>query len=854
VAYRNAIYDGREGVVKLFCWDEDGNRIVTTTSHEPYLYVENPTGDKVSIFGTAVKKKSFQNGYLKSRFLKDSGVKRIFENMPPVQQFLLDVYWKDNEKEDFSQFPLKCCFLDIETFSVDTFPDIDNPTHTINVITCYDNFSKKFFTFGLKPYTGTLQDNVVYVHCKDEKELLIKFIEYMESDYPDILSGWNSEGFDIPYIINRMERILGEDYVKRLSPVGNVYFRLMRGQFGQEKKRYFITGIACLDFLDVYKRFCLKLRESYKLDAIGGVELGETKVDYEGMSLAELSEKDWNKFIDYNIQDVNLLVKLEEKLQYIPLLRMLSYVGLTNLEGAMGTIQVINGALCVRARNRGEIISTFVRNEGEGKNPGAYVAEPKSGFKNHIVSFDANSLYPNVMISLNTSPETKVGKVDIIDDKVIIQHVSGKQFSLDKPAFAKFLKKEECSLSKAGFMFTQKKKGIIPEFLEYYYNQRVGIKKKLFIAKQKLEKDSTNTNLKYEVERLNTSQMVIKILINSCYGYMGNKKAPIGDDDIASSVTLTGQAVIKKSNEFIKEYIKSRVPSLSDHQLEENIIYNDTDSSYISISPIIESGLIKFWDGDQVHQETYDEIQKIEDYLNKNMEGWAKKAILTKNSRFVFKRECIADTGVFLQKKRYVMHILDDEGIKKQKFKYTGVEVVRTTMPDAIKPYAKRIIETMLSTQSLKETNKVLNDTYEIFKTLAPEQIAFVMGVKGYEKYAVQCKQFKTCKGMPIHVKSAYFYNMMLDMLNTGNKYEKLSSGDKVRYLYLQQPNKYRLDTIGFKYEFPAELGELFKVDYEKMFEKILFQGIERFYNNVSWAIRRPTANVQTELFDIFGS
>tara|TARA_R110000796_G_scaffold20781_4_gene61630 strand:- start:2730 stop:4835 length:2106 start_codon:yes stop_codon:yes gene_type:complete len=578
VAYRNAIYDGREGVVKLFCWDEDGNRIVTTTTHEPYLYVENPTGDKVSIFGTAVKKKSFQNGYLKSRFLKDSGVKRIFENMPPVQQFLLDVYWKDNEKEDFSQFPLKCCFLDIETFSVDTFPDIDNPTHTINVITCYDNFSKKFFTFGLKPYTGTLQDNVVYVHCKDEKELLIKFIEYMESDYPDILSGWNSEGFDIPYIINRMERILGEDYVKRLSPVGNVYFRLMRGQFGQEKKRYFITGIACLDFLDVYKRFCLKLRESYKLDAIGGVELGETKVDYEGMSLAELSEKDWNKFIDYNIQDVNLLVKLEQKLQYIPLLRMLSYVGLTNLEGAMGTIQVINGALCIRARNRGEIISTFVRNDGEGKNPGAYVAEPKSGFKNHIVSFDANSLYPNVMISLNTSPETKVGKVDIVGDKVIIQHVSGKQFSLDRPGFAKFLKKEECSLSKAGVMFTQKKKGIIPEFLEYYYNQRVGIKKKLFIAKQKLEKDSTNTNLKYEVERLNTSQMVIKILVNSCYGYMGNKKAPIGDDDIASSVTLTGQAIIKKSNEFIKEYIKSRVPSLSDHQLEENIIYNDTDS------------------------------------------------------------------------------------------------------------------------------------------------------------------------------------------------------------------------------------------------------------------------------------
>ena len=853
MAYRNAIYNGREGIINLFTWDEDGNRIMTTTSHDPYLYVESPAGDKVSIFGTKVKKKVFQNNYLKTRFLKDSGVKRVFENTPAVQQFLLDMYWQDNEKDDFSKHPLKYCFLDIETFSVDTFPDVDNPTHTINVITCYDNFSEKFFTFGLKPYTGDLQSNVEYVHCKDERDLLIKFIEYMESDFPDILSGWNSEGFDIPYIVNRMERILGEEYVRRLSPVGNVYFRVMRGQFGQEKKRYYIDGIACLDFLDVYKRFCLKLRESYKLDAIGGVELGENKVDYQGMSLAELSEQDWNKFIDYNIQDVNLLVRLEQKLQYIPLLRMLSYVGLTNLEGAMGTIQVINGALCIRARKRGEIISTFVRNDGEGKNPGAYVAEPKPGFKNHIISFDANSLYPNVMISLNTSPETKVGKVDMVGDKVVIQHVSGKQFSLDKPGFVKFLKKEECSLSKAGFMFTQKRKGIIPEFLEYYYNQRVDIKKKLFTTKQQLKKDKDNIALKYEVERLNTSQMVIKILINSCYGYMGNKRAPIGDDDIASSVTLTGQAVIKQSNKFIKEYIKQQVPSLSEHELEQNIIYNDTDSSYVSISPIIESGLIKFWDEDQVHQETYDEIQRIEDFLNDKIEKWAKKAILTKDSRFVFKRECIADTGIFLQKKRYVMHILDDEGIKENKFKYTGVEVVRTTMPDAIKPYAKRIIETMLSTQSLKETNKVLNDTYDIFKTLTAEQIAFVMGVKGYEKYAVQCKQFETCKGMPIHVKSAYFYNLMLDMLKTGNKYEKLSSGDKVRYLYIEQPNKYRLDTIGFKYDFPEEFDTLYKVDYEKMFEKILFQGIERFYNNVGWTIRKPSNNVQVELFDLFG-
>jgi DNA polymerase elongation subunit (family B) len=198
------------------------------------------------------------------------------------------------------------------------------------------------------------------------------------------------------------------------------------------------------------------------------------------------------------------------------------------------------------------------------------------------------------------------------------------------------------------------------------------------------------------------------------------------------------------------------------------------------------------------------------------------------------------------------MHILDDEGIKENKFKYTGVEVVRTTMPNAIKPYAKKIIETMLSTQSLTETNKILNETYDIFKELSPEELAFVMGVKGYEKYAVNCNEFTTVKSMPIHVKSAYFYNLLLDKLSTGNKYESLGSGDKVRYMYVEKPNKYGLDSIGFKYDYPSEFKDTFKIDYDKMFEKILFQGIERFYDCVGWSIRKPAENVQVELFDLF--
>lgn len=854
--YRNAVYNGRNQSVELFTWDETGKRVKYSVSCAPYLYVEDPRGDRTTIYGTKAKKRVFPSAYERNKFINDSGIRRIYENLPASQQYLIDTFWTENEKPEFSQHPLKVTFIDIETYSVDSFPDIENPTHKVNVITCYDTFSKKFHTFGLNPYTGSNKD-IIYVHCKDERTLFTKFLDYLEKDYPDVLSGWNSEFFDIPYIIARCERILDEDHVKRLSPLRNVYYRAIKGKFGRDQKRYYIDGISCIDYLDIYRRFCLKLRESYKLDAIAEIELGENKIDYGDVDLATLADTDWNTFIDYNIQDVNLLVKLEEKLQYIALLRMLAYVGLTTLEGAMGTISVINGALSIRSRKRGEVLSTFVRKEGAGKNPGAYVAEPKNGFKTNVVSFDANSLYPNVMISLNLSPETKIGRVEKNQNNTVtIYHVSGKSLELTPDKFAQYMKAEQCSLTKAGFLFSQKKKGIIPEFLDYYYSERVKVKAELFEAKKKLTSlkkgSSEYRSLQFEVERLNTKQMVIKILVNSCYGYMGNKQAPIGDDDIASSVTLTGQAVIKEAGSLLQEYLRTFHNITDERTLDESWVYSDTDSCYFSLGCIEDQVPIKV--GGEVNPEFYDTVQRLEDYLNTNITKWAVKALRTNDSRFVFKRECISDVAVFLQKKRYVMHILDDEGIKVDKFKYTGVEVVRTTMPNAIKPYAKKIIETMLMSQSLQETNAILNETYETFKTLTAEDIAFVMGVKGYDKYAKVCNGFNIAKGTPIHVKAAYLHNTINRLHKLENKYEDITSGDKIRYFYVQQPNKYGVDVMGFKYTLSDEFKSLFKIDYEKMFEKILYSSIERFYHSVSWQIRKPSENVQCELFDLFSA
>jgi len=850
VSYRNAIYNGRENTVTLFTWDEDGNRIRYETTVEPYLYIEG-NGNYESIFGTKLIKKKFNNQYGRYKFLKDSGIKRVFENIPLPQQFLVDTYWKTNEELEFNKHPIKTMFIDIETYSPDTFPDIINANHTVNVITIYDSLSDKFITWGLKEYNNT-QDDVTYVKCEDEKDLFKAFIQHLELDYPDILSGWNSEFFDIPYIVNRCRRILGDEWVDRLSPTGNVYSRTIRGQFGQEQVKWYIEGISLIDYLDVYKKFTQGLRESYKLDAIGEAELGQNKVEFGNMNLATLSDDDWQTFVDYNIQDVRLLKHLEVKLKYIELIRMLAYTGLTTFEAAMGALSVINGATAIRGRRRNQVIHTFIRNEDTGKNPGAYVGEPLNGFQENIVSFDANSLYPNVMISLNISPETKVGRIEEKTEKdVTIRHVNGKTFTLPMNNFIKFVNDEEIAISRANVLFTQKRKGVMPEILDEYYSKRVEIKKELTALKRAYSKNK-NKATKVKIDQLDSKQLCIKIFINSIYGYFGNKHAPFGDDDIAASITLTGQSVIKKSNDLLKNYITERVNITDEAVLNDCVIYNDTDSSYISIKSIIDNTDIEFKGPDgKLTVAVHTEVQNIEDYLNKHIKIWGSKNLNSKDCRFVFKREVIADVGVFLQKKRYVMHILDDEGIEMDKYKYTGVEVVRSTMPAAIKPYVKNIIETMLSTQDITKTNNVLNEAYKTFKSLPVEDIAFVSGIKNYEKYAAECDGFKTGKGMPGHAKAAYYHNILLKKFNIENEYESIGSGDKVRYFYVEKPNAYNIGNVAYKYYYPDQFKEVFHIDYEKMFEKIIFSAIERFYENVNWSVQKPGSLTQTNLFDL---
>ncbi len=865
--YRNAVYNSRDREVDIYTWDEEGNRIVTSIPCFPYFYYEDNNGSETSIFNTKLRKKEFTTFYNKKLFIKERGLKNIFDNYPPVQQVLIDNYWQHNDTEDFVKFPLRILFIDIEAVGKNGFSSPEDPKDEINVITVYDSLKKLYYVWGTQQYNNKF-DDVIYNHCTSEDELLDRFVSFIQKDTPDVLSGWSSNNYDVPYIVNRIERVLGKDRADELSPYKNRYTRFVNNKFGKPQVVHCIDGISAVDYMDIYKKFCPVNRESYKLDYIANVELDESKTDYGDQSLYEFMVNDWNTFVDYNIQDVRLLVKLEERLQYIELLRMLAYIGCTTFETALKTVSLVTGAAAIEARKRGQRLCTYVADEDEVSDyGGGYVAEPVVGHHKGIVSFDANSLYPNTMITLNTSLETKVGKIiEIGKNKISIRNVDGVVVDFDLNSFSNFIQREKIAISKSKVLFTQKKKGILADMMDIYYKKRLDSKKKMKIAKtelaktEKLIKESEENSVEYSkllneklrleirIKFLDTKQMAQKLLLNSSYGALANKYCPIGDIDIAESITLTGQALIKESRNIFIKFVKEKYgDKFSDREIENKIIANDTDSEYLSFDGLVDN----FSENGVITSEAYELAEEFQTYLNSHINDWAKRNLNTIDSRFEFKRENMCDYGIFLEKKRYVLHVLDKEGMECDDWKYTGVELVSTTMPKDIKPYVKKIVHNLILTRNEKSTNDILREAYSKFIEMDENQISIVKGVKNLEKYSSMCNGFSVCKGMPYHVKASYYYNLLLDELGLDKKYEKITSGDKVRMFYVKTPNIYGISVIAYKTKYPKEFKEFLEPDIELMFEKDMYQCVERFYKVMNWNPRKPNEQLMITLDDI---
>lgn len=896
-------------------WNEDGERTHNITPFKPFMYIEGKSDVPAkSIYNTDLRKIEFKNTWDRNKYIKQTGLTRIFYNLRPEQQFLIDQYGGLNNTTEFKKHQLDIGFVDIEVYTckyplstelkfrdnngeeyediisnildrddldvvwdvenvkwtkLDTscytqtseFPKAEEAKYPINVITLYSTLSKQFMTWGLdRDYTPT-QDNVTYINCKTEGQLLEKFLDYWTKNTPDLLSGWNSEQFDLPYIINRITNVLGETAAKRMSPVNSIYYRQgIASVFGRDVGKWLVSGVTCIDYMDAYKKFCRGERPSYSLNNIAELELGEGKIKFNATDLSKLAITDWKKFIDYNIQDVNLLVQLEEKLQYINLVRTIAYKGMSTLESAMGTLSVVTGALAQKALEQDMIIPTF-RHSSTGSYEGGFVMEPRAGLQENVVSFDANSLYPNTIITLNISPETKLGKItDKTAETITFQLTDGKFITLSHAKFGQFIKQSNACVSKAKIIYSQNQKGFCPHVIEGIYQERVETKETLTKARRRevrlqreLKKSPDDVSIKakidstnHEIDQLDIYQLALKIFLNSIYGTFANKHSPFYDIDAAASITLTGQACVKESSVIIQRYAKEV------YDIDEELpIYSDTDSCYFTITPILNHLNIDLLDDKTVTSEAIEETERIEEYLNEGITTWAQKTLNTTDSRFVFKREAIADVGLFLMKKRYILNVRNDEGIEVNKRKYVGVEVARSSFSDPVKDIIKSIVGTIFETKSQSAVNTAYRAGFDKFKTLSRDDIAIRVSIKDYDKYASQSTDFNIALRTPIHVKGSIYYNNLLKQHNLTNDYENITSGDKVKWFYTDN-NKYQIKVLSYSDVIPPEIDAVVTPDYKKMFDKLVTSSIERMFEACGWQLDDLTYSYSTNLQDFF--
>ncbi len=850
--FRNIFYNAYNKQVTLFGWDEEGNRIEKTEEYKPYIYIEDANGkDGISIYNTKLKKIEFENSFDRSKLAKT--VRRVFGNVSPEQQYLIDKFQGLNKKTDFGCLPLKIYYLDIEVRATKGFPDPQKAEEEITLISIYDSLINAVYTFGLKKEYTTSATNVFYKCFENEQELIKGFLRFWRKDFPDVVTGWNIWGFDIPYLCNRINKLYGDNEAcVRLSPVDKVYKRTdVKMRLDDYKEIWNIYGLTVLDYQYVYKVFTRESRDGYSLDNIAEIELKQGKLYYNATSLDKLAETDWHKYVDYNIQDVMLLVNLEDKLKYLKICRELANTCLTPLSYTISTVGLVTGLVTQKALEKGKIISTFFNGENSDRRfEGGFVKEPQTGIKKSLLYFDANSLYPNTIVTLNLSPETKIGSYIILqngDYKIFT--INNKEYVLSKEKFDDFVKKNKLSSSKSNVLFTQEHVGLFPEIIMEFYKKRVEIKKLLKHNKTHMVKIDKNSVEYKTLERQNVNleinQNNIKLLLNKSYGYFAEKHSPLFDIELAESVTLTGQQCIKKASENIVTFFKDK------YDVTENVIvYNDTDSVIITIDPILVKEKQELLLNNKITPYVHKLSKDIKTVIDTTINQWAKDELNSFNSSYEFKLENITSAGLFVGKKNYLLHIKNDDEIDCDKYKYVGLEVVKTSTPKKLKPIIKDIIQKGIEQNSKKEVDLLLKNALADFRKLQIEDYAISISLNNYNKYKKMSSGFKMGLHTPWHVKSAIYYNNLLEKHELTNKYESLKGGEKIKVVCLLK-NALNINTVAFLKVFPEELKYLIP-DVDLMFEKIIFNPINRVFETIGWKLNNPVSDEKMNLFTFF--
>ena len=811
---------------------KNGQRYKARHDFRPTLFVPSEKqSDYKTIYGEQVSPIQFETNKEATAFFdryKDVSNFPIFGQNYYAYQYITEkfpgtVEWDASKMAIYS--------IDIETTSEGGFPNVDSPSEKVLVITLQNNSTKKITTFGLGEFTPSKETehlDVEWIGCNDEYTLLKTFLEWWEENCPDVITGWNSNLFDMPYLITRTERILGEGEHKKFSPFGLVNKRPIRFA-NREMTAFEITGVAQLDYLDLYKKFTYVTRESYKLDFIAETELGKNKLESGFDTFKEFYDNDWNRFVEYNIIDTVIVDELEDKMQLIQLALTMAYDAKCNFGDVFSPVRIWDSLIYNYLWERKIVVG-----QGGGRKDrqieGAYVQEPVPGSYEWVSSFDATSLYPSIIMQYNMSPETIVPgfNYDVkVDDQL-------DRYKLDK------LVEKNYAMAGNGSCYTREKKGFMPELVQTFFNDRLRYKKLMQESQKKFQETGAKV-YQNEIAKYNNFQMARKIQLNSLYGAMANQYFRFYDDRIAEGITMSGQLVIRDTAKALDKYM-NKVCGTEDKVYS---FYSDTDSCYVTCQKMVD----EFFPNKETDKVVglLDQIatDKIEPAIAQAMASLAKYTNAYEN-RIDFKREVIADKGVFVAKKRYALNVLDDEGLrlKDPKLKVMGLEIVRSSTPAPIRDSLKEAVRLILTSDEDK-LQTYIAEAQKQFNTLSAEEIAFPRGCNNLKKYSSTADIYQ--KGTPIHVRGSLLYNKLLKDKSLNLKYEKIQEGDKIKFLYLKEPNSLHENTIAFVTKLPKEFEITKYVDYDLIFQKAFIDPLENILKPLGW-----NTEPQATLEDLF--
>ena len=738
----------------------------------------------------------------------------IYGNTRYLYQYIVEEHPEDEIRYDTSK--IRIFNIDIETAAENGFPDVESADQEILAISIKDSYTGRIVVFGARPFNNT-DSEVDYMHFRTEESMMSAFLQYWNENYPDVITGWNVQLFDIPYIARRITRILGEKAAKSLSPWKLISSREIYIK-GRKQIAYDLPGISTLDYLELYRKFTYTNQESYRLDHICLVELGERKLDHsEYDTFKEFYEKNWQKFIEYNIHDVRLVDKLDDKMKLLDLAFTMAYDAKVNYEDVFSQVRMWDNYIYCELNKRKIAIPPKKDALKDAKYAGAYVKEPKAGRYDWVVNFDLNSLYPHLIMQYNISPET------LTDDRhptVTVDRILQQEVDIDG----------DYAVCANGAQYSKDEQGFLPLMMQKMYDSRVIFKKKMIKAKQQYEKTPT-VELMKEIARCNNIQMAKKISLNSAYGAIGNEHFRYYRLANAEAITLSGQVSIR----WIENKMNGYLNKLLATDKVDYVIASDTDSIYLNLGPVVDKFFSNKSDDKNKIVELLDKVckDKLEPFINASYEELA-TYVNAYDQKMIMKRENIADRGIWTAKKRYILNVWDSEGVryKEPKMKIMGLETARSSTPQYFrdKLYAAfKIIISKTNDELISFVNAVRAET----KEQGTEGVAFPRGVNNLEKYRSRTDIY--CKGTPIHVRGALLYNDFIRKNKLEHKYPYIQEGEKIKFIYLKTPNPLHENCVSFFSDIPPEMKLDKYVDYQLQFEKSFLEPLKNVLQCVGW-------------------